>query len=238
VKNQLPEPSPSPSSNSSPFPSPKSSTTASTSPSSDSHSPKPRPFVTDLDYSKLEKFLIARNWQDANLETRNLMFKAQNQNQKELELDVERIKNFPCEVLNKIDSFWVKNSNGKFGFSVQNQIYKSCGGKYEWQFNDDKFLNCFFDKLGWRVKGSSAEYYIDINYNISAPKGHLPTCVVMLNCNSSNIKQIFSKTNDPSVRQLTTKEKDLITLGGSSLCMFGIAYFWITLLRRLEKCNI
>ncbi|WP_375342016.1 GUN4 domain-containing protein, partial [Okeania sp. SIO3B5] len=42
-------------------------------------------------------------------------------------LDTEDIDNFPCEDLHTIDQLWVKYSDGKFGFSVQMEIYQILG---------------------------------------------------------------------------------------------------------------
>ena len=78
---------------------------------------------------RLERFLKAKQWKEADQETTNLMLKVANR-EKEHYLDSDSIKNFPYEVLSKIDRLWVDNSSSKFGFSVQKQIcVEACGGK-------------------------------------------------------------------------------------------------------------
>ena len=61
-------------------------------------------------------------------------------------LRYEDVENFSCQDLGTIDKLWVKYSNGKFGFSVQKQIYQSLGGTKEFNLDDYKK---FRDKVGW-----------------------------------------------------------------------------------------
>ncbi|NJO52928.1 MAG: transcriptional regulator, partial [Leptolyngbyaceae cyanobacterium RM2_2_4] len=129
-------------------------------------------FSTIIDYSKLERFLKAEQWQEADRETANLMLKVADREQ-EGWLDVNSIKNFPCEVLGRIDRLWINNSAGKFGFSVQKQIYlESCGGNSDGQY-DERAWNCFGNAVGWRVNNQWISYE-RLTFNVSANKGHLP----------------------------------------------------------------
>jgi len=76
----------------------------------------------------------------------------------------EDLLNFPCEPLKAIDGLWVKHSGGKFGFSVQKEMYLECGG-----IPDGKYYEEVWRKLcqmnGW--DGS-------INFDLGSPRGHLP----------------------------------------------------------------
>ncbi|WP_365671984.1 GUN4 domain-containing protein [Okeania sp. SIO3I5] len=86
-------------------------------------------------------------------------------------LRLKDLENFPCQDLSTIDKLWVKYSNGKFGFSVQKQIYQSLGGKKEY---DRKVWEAFGDKVGWRQGGRWLRYN-EITFNTSTPYvGHLP----------------------------------------------------------------
>lgn len=94
-------------------------------------------------------------------------------------LDVKDIDNFPCEDLRIIDQLWVKYSDGRFGFSVQKDIYKKEGGTREY---DEKIWKAFGDKVGWREQGNWLSYD-KLNWALKAPvrTGHLPgplTCWV------------------------------------------------------------
>ena len=76
--------------------------------------------------------------------------------------------NFPCTDLRTIDQLWGKYSEGRFGFSVQKEIYLECDGKL-----DGKVWEEFGDLVGWRLNGNWIDYD-DIKFNSSSPKGHLP----------------------------------------------------------------
>ncbi|MFM6487700.1 MAG: protein kinase domain-containing protein [Dolichospermum sp.] len=75
-----------------------------------------------MDYRKLRDLLKAGKWKEADEETLRVML-AVAKREREGWLNVENIDNFPCADLRTIDQLWVKYSNGRFGFSVQKQIY-------------------------------------------------------------------------------------------------------------------
>ncbi len=77
---------------------------------------------------------------------------------------------FPCKELRSIDKLWLKYSGGKFGISVQQQIYQSLGGTKE--FNSDVWES-MGDRVGWR-QGVQWLAYSDFNFSQTAPSGHLP----------------------------------------------------------------
>ena len=114
------------------------------------------------DYTKLRDLLVARKFKDADQETTRLMLWVACR-EKEGWLDPESIDEFPCEDLRTIDQLWVQNSNGRFGFSVQKEIYNQVGKDF------DKFA----DQVDWSVAGKwkSQEELI---FEMRAPKGHLP----------------------------------------------------------------
>jgi serine/threonine protein kinase len=80
-----------------------------------------------VDYTKLRNLLAAQKWKEADQETARVMLEAANRT-KEGYLDRQSIENFPCEDLRTIDQLWVKYSEGRFGFSVQKQIWLELGG--------------------------------------------------------------------------------------------------------------
>jgi len=77
-----------------------------------------------VSYQKLQALLASGKWQEANQETWNVMCQAANKNIGSV-LSADDIKQIPCEVLQTIDSLWQKHSQGRYGFSSQNQIYMS-----------------------------------------------------------------------------------------------------------------
>ncbi|WP_435184388.1 GUN4 domain-containing protein [Cylindrospermopsis raciborskii G7] len=121
-------------------------------------------------YTNLETLLKAENFKLADQETSSVML-ALAKRQKEGYLRVEDAENFPYEELRTIDNLWLKYSQGKFGISVQQEIYKNLGGTKQFNLN---VWRSFGDRVGWRKQGSWLNYS-DLNFSTLAPVGHLPT---------------------------------------------------------------
>jgi hypothetical protein len=79
---------------------------------------------TGIDYTKLRALLSGSKWQEANQETWNVMCQAARKNAGSV-LSAEDIKQIVCDDLKIIDSLWKQYSQGRYGFSAQNQIYMS-----------------------------------------------------------------------------------------------------------------
>jgi len=122
-----------------------------------------------VDYTNLESLLKQEKWKEADEETSEVMLQAADR-ENEGWLDAESINNFPCEDLRTIDQLWLHYSNGKFGFSVQKEIYEELGGTRE--YNQEVWEN-FCDRVGWR-KGGNWLSYSKLTFKIIAPKAHLP----------------------------------------------------------------
>ncbi|MBD2144616.1 GUN4 domain-containing protein, partial [Sphaerospermopsis sp. FACHB-1194] len=130
--------------------------------------PSPSVTVTSR-YQKLEKLLAARKWKEADEETRRIILTLANRGIPGY-LEIDNVLNIPSGDISIIDNLWVKNSNGRFGFSVQKQIYESVGGTTTY---NRQILNRFIDKVGWRT-GENLLSYNEITFDIKAPKAHLP----------------------------------------------------------------
>ncbi|NET26699.1 GUN4 domain-containing protein [Okeania sp. SIO1I7] len=74
-------------------------------------------------YQQLEKFLSQQKLKKADRKTYEIMLKLAKREDKSL--DIDSIENFPCSELRSIDKLWVKYSDGKYGFSVQKEIYQN-----------------------------------------------------------------------------------------------------------------
>ena len=107
-----------------------------------------------VSYSRLRDLLVAKKWREADQETYKRMLEVAGR-ESEGWLRGSDIENFPCQDLATIDKLWVKYSSGKFGFSVQKQIYQSLGGTNEW---DEKVWTAFSDQVGWRKRGRWLNY--------------------------------------------------------------------------------
>ncbi|UJS06208.1 GUN4 domain-containing protein [Cylindrospermopsis raciborskii] len=120
-------------------------------------------------YEKLESLLKAQNFREADLETDRVMLAVANR-QSEGYLTLEDAQKFPCQELRTIDNLWLKYSQGKFGFSVQQEIYKNLGGTAQF---DENIWQSFVYRVGWKY-GDGWMAYNNLNFTLSAPKGLLP----------------------------------------------------------------
>ena len=127
--------------------------------------------VRDARHADLERYLKNEQWKEADSETYRLMITEVGKDERQW-FDPEDFLNFPCEPMRAIDRLWVKHSDGKFGFSVQKEIYLKCGGLPDgWHHHES------FDKFGKEVGWIEDTKCLDVRYETSSPKGHLPAFV-------------------------------------------------------------
>jgi hypothetical protein len=123
----------------------------------------------NIDYSKLQNLLTQYKWQEADIETAELMLQVMGKNDWN-EVYKEDILNFSCQDFHKIDRLWQQYSNGYFGFSIQESIWNEIGGQIDYE--TEKRLG---DRLGWRKEGNWLNYD-QLTFKLSPiiPMGHLP----------------------------------------------------------------
>jgi hypothetical protein len=115
----------------------------------------------EINYSKLRNLLAAQKWKEADEETYEVMIKAVGKKSGDW-FTRDELLNFPCQDLRTIDQLWVQYSKGRFGFSVQKEIYLSVGGRLG-SYESETFLR-FYETVRWGDV---------IKYN-TLPEGHLP----------------------------------------------------------------
>ncbi len=132
-------------------------------------------------YTHLRDLLATSNWKDADQETLAVMLKAAAR-EEEGWLNATSVRNFPCTDLSIIDRLWVKYSIGRFGFSVQQQIWQNVNKRTNVEYENFKYrdLEDFSDLVGWRRQDetNSQEVWLDyseLDFTITAPRGHLPS---------------------------------------------------------------
>ena len=131
-----------------------------------------------IDYTKLRDLLAAGNWKEADQETARLMREAAKRKSTDM-LSQKDLDNFPCEDLRTINQLWIYYSDGKFGFSVQKEIYESLGGRESGASNYKNVFERLGEIVGWR-KGENWVNYSDLfdmseNKENNTKRGHLPS---------------------------------------------------------------
>ncbi|NES87470.1 MAG: hypothetical protein F6K10_42555 [Moorea sp. SIO2B7] len=120
----------------------------------------------NIDYQPLQKLLAQQDFQAADILTlKKLCELAGEAAVKRKWLYFTEVQQFPMTDLHTIDRLWWIHSEGKFGFSVQRQIWLSLGKDFVkmWQ------------KIGWRNGNNWTRYPNEFSWDLSAPKGHLPS---------------------------------------------------------------
>lgn len=121
-------------------------------------------------FEDLEEHLKAKRWQEANQETIRLL-KVYSRDESVL-LKEKHFLNIPDNLFIHIDRLWRQNSDDKFGFSIQFEIWEHIG----LEFNSTN-LKELAEIVGWKKEGTNGEWiekYEDINFSENAPDGHLP----------------------------------------------------------------
>ena len=119
-------------------------------------------------YQKLEEFLKNQQWKEADSETYRLMIMTMGKEEGQW-FEQEEFLNFPCEELLMIDRLWVKYSDGRFGFSVQKELYLECGGVADGQYHPSAWES-LCNTNGW-IEGGD---YASVKFDTSSCNGHLP----------------------------------------------------------------
>jgi len=126
------------------------------------------------DYTALASSLSKKTFFLADRETARIMLWIARR-EKEGWLREEDINNLPCRDLCTIDQLWLASSNGKFGFSVQKQIWIEFGGKL--LESDFETIIKFLERLEWE---DNKHINHDICWDLRATYGHLPLALVGL----------------------------------------------------------
>lgn len=110
------------------------------------------------DYRPLQVLLAAGRWKDADEETHRLVNWVA-QREKSGPPAKADYREMPCTDLSTINNLWLRYSNGRFGFSVQRQMWDQSG----------KNVSVFEQTVGWQK-----QKYEDLYFDLRAPVGELP----------------------------------------------------------------
>jgi hypothetical protein len=118
-----------------------------------------------IDYAPLQQLLAKQEFEAADrLTLQKLCELAGDAAVQRKWLYFTEVDNFPGTDLQTIDLLWQLHSEGRFGFSVQRDIWLGLGRNW------DKF----WVKINWKNGNNWTRYPQEFVWDMSAPKGHLP----------------------------------------------------------------
>ena len=118
-----------------------------------------------IDYSPLQQLLTAQDFQAADRITLQKLCELAGPAAVQRKwLYFTEVENFTITDLQTINTLWLVHSEGKFGFSVQREIWLSLEKNWE----------KFWSKIGWKTGNNWTRYPDGFTWNLTAPKGHLP----------------------------------------------------------------
>ncbi|MBP0016769.1 MAG: GUN4 N-terminal ARM-like repeat domain-containing protein [Cyanobacteria bacterium SBLK] len=119
----------------------------------------------EIDYQPLQDLLIQQDFQQGDrLTLEKLCELAGEQAMNRQWLYFSEVDRFPKTDLQTINALWLAYSEGKFGFSVQRELWLAQG----------KNFNKLWDKIGWKKENNWTRYPNGFIWDLSAPRGHLP----------------------------------------------------------------
>jgi hypothetical protein len=119
----------------------------------------------EVDYSKLQELLIQQDFQAADRLTLEKLCKLAGDAAIQRKwIYFTEVESFPTVDLQTIDLLWLVYSEGKFGYSVQRELWLGMGKNWE----------KLWTVIGWKSGNSWTRYPQGFTWNLSAPRGHLP----------------------------------------------------------------
>ncbi|MGB3515131.1 MAG: GUN4 domain-containing protein [Elainellaceae cyanobacterium] len=192
-------------------------------------------------YRTLVNYLANGAWKEADQETDLQMLKAVGSAaEKRGYLELEEIREFPCDDLRIIDRLWVKFSGGRFGFSVQKQIWVEVGGKLDYGKDWDAAQEAFelmSDRNGWRQSGSYISYPGDLIFDPSSPTGHLPlkhrgSVRVVDSCHSGSvIRRARLEVKSGSMKEKRGSDLNLVE-------WWSVSRVFVEFFSRIQTCKL
>lgn len=118
-----------------------------------------------IDYSSLQQMLTAQDFQAADRITLQKLCELAGPSAVQRKwLYFTEVKNFTTADLQTINTLWVVHSQGRFGFSVQREIWLSLNKNWEQ----------FWPTIGWKTDNNWTRYPVEFTWSLAAPRGHLP----------------------------------------------------------------
>ncbi|MCF2971400.1 GUN4 domain-containing protein [Synechococcus sp. Nb3U1] len=121
--------------------------------------------MLDIDYRPLQTLLESGSWLEADRLTLQLLCRAAGEGaMRRGWLYFSEVSRIPVEDLRTIDQLWRVASSGRFGYSIQRQLWLGVNRKWE----------RLWPLIGWKQGYHWTRYPDEFTWEPSAPKGHLP----------------------------------------------------------------
>lgn len=119
----------------------------------------------NVDYVPLQQLLAKQDFQAADQMTlENLCQLTESQAAQRKWLYFTEVERFPITDLQTINMLWFVHSEGRFGYSVQREIWLGLGKDWE----------KLWAQIGWKSDNNWTRYPNEFTWSLEAPRGHLP----------------------------------------------------------------
>ena len=134
-------------------------------------------------YEDLKQYLESSAWEQADKETARLMMTTLGKERGQT-LNSHELLDFPCEDLKTINNLWVTYSQGRYGFSVQKEIYLDYGGVADGKYHQEVSKR-FGVAVGWSKFSHSLNneegdsWYFEVASSKRDARGHFPVDIFL-----------------------------------------------------------
>ncbi len=118
-----------------------------------------------IDYSAIQTLLLRQEYQAADQLTIEKLCELAGVSATQRKwLYFSEVEQFPVTDLQTINRLWLVFSEGKFGYSVQRELWLS----------NSKSWERLWEKIGWKKGNTWTRYPHEFTWTLEAPRGHLP----------------------------------------------------------------
>ncbi|BAZ39806.1 GUN4 domain-containing protein [Calothrix sp. NIES-4101] len=118
-----------------------------------------------INYQPLQQLLAKQDFEAADKMTIQKMCEVAGESASQRKwLYFTEVDSFPVTDLHTINKLWIVHSEGKFGFTVQREIWLAQGKNWD----------NLWTKIGWKDGNNWTRYPNGFTWDLNAPRGHLP----------------------------------------------------------------
>jgi GUN4-like/ARM-like repeat domain, GUN4-N terminal len=118
-----------------------------------------------VDYQPLQALLVQQAWEEADKLHNLKLCEASGADALTRKwIYFSEVNGLPIADLRTLNALWVAHSEGRFGYSVQREVWLSTGQNW----------SKFWPKLQWKKENAWTRYPGQFVWDLTAPRGHLP----------------------------------------------------------------